>query len=84
MKSTIDKAGRIVLPAEIRRRTGLRPGEPLEIDIQDGDIRIRRDVPGMRVVRERGRLVARPTVPAKDLPPIDIARLVEEERDRWP
>ena len=30
------------------------------------------------------RLVARPTVAADDRPVIDIAALIEEERNRWP
>jgi hypothetical protein len=30
------------------------------------------------------RLVARPSVAADERPPIDIASLIEEERNRWP
>ncbi|MBI2222974.1 MAG: AbrB/MazE/SpoVT family DNA-binding domain-containing protein, partial [Acidobacteria bacterium] len=29
MRTTIDKAGRVVIPAVIRERAGLRPGTPL-------------------------------------------------------
>jgi AbrB family looped-hinge helix DNA binding protein len=31
MRTTIDKAGRVVIPASIRDRTGLSPGTTLEI-----------------------------------------------------
>lgn len=37
-----------------------------------------------RLVRRRGRLIAEATVPSTDLPPVDVAKLVDEERDRWP
>jgi hypothetical protein len=30
------------------------------------------------------RLVARPSVPADNRPSVDIAALIEEERNRWP
>jgi hypothetical protein len=36
------------------------------------------------LVRVGRRLVARPTVSRDDRPPIDIAALVEDERNRWP
>jgi AbrB family looped-hinge helix DNA binding protein len=85
MKTTIDKAGRVVLPALVRRRAGLAPGTELDIQVDDeGAVRLVRTVPGPRLVRRGGRLVAKPQVPAKDLPKIDPAALVEEERSRWP
>jgi hypothetical protein len=36
------------------------------------------------LVRRGKRLIARPTAPANELPEIDVAALVEEERNRWP
>ena len=84
MKTTIDKAGRVVIPAPIRAKVGLKPGTEIEIAVEDGSIVLRRNVPGPRIVRVGKRLVARPSVPLKDLPAVDLARLVEEERDRWP
>ena len=84
MKTTIDKAGRVVIPAPIRERLGLRPGTELEVVEDDFSIRLVRSVPGPKLVRVGGRWVARPSVPQKDLPDLDVARLVEGERDRWP
>ena len=84
MVTTIDKAGRVVIPVEIRARLGFRPGSELELQVDDFSVRLVRKVPGPRLVRVGKRWVARPTVPAKNLPAVDIARLVEEERDRWP
>jgi len=85
MKTTIDKAGRVVLPALIRRRAGLIAGAELEVQVDDeGSVRLARTVPGPRLVRQGGRLVAKPRVAAKKLPDVDVAGLVEEERSRWP
>lgn len=84
MKTTIDKAGRVVIPAPLRARAGLLPGTPLDVILEGDSIRLVRDVPGPRIVRRGGRLVARPSVPPGQRPRIDVAALVEEERNRWP
>jgi len=84
MRSTIDKAGRVVIPAPIRDRAGLIPGTALEITADDTGIRIERVAAGPKLVRIGKRLVARPTVAADERPAVDIASLVEEERNRWP
>jgi AbrB family looped-hinge helix DNA binding protein len=84
MKTTIDKAGRVVIPAPIRVKAGFKPGTELEVILDDVSVRLLRRVPGPKLVRVGRRLVARPTVHAANLPPIDLADLVAEERDRWP
>ena len=84
MRATIDKAGRVVIPAPIRARAGLRPGTELEVVVDDVSVRLIRRVPGPRLVKVGRRLVARPTAAARDLPAVDFAALVEEERNRWP
>lgn len=84
MKTTIDKAGRLVIPSAIRRRLALGPGTEIEIAVEDGRLVLTRGVPGPKLVRVKGRLVARPTVPVQDLPDVDVAALVEEERNRAP
>jgi AbrB family looped-hinge helix DNA binding protein len=84
MRSTIDKAGRVVIPAAIRDRAGLKPGTPLDISVDEFGVRIERVGPAPRLVRIGKRLVARPTAPPEERPAIDVAALVEEERNRWP
>jgi AbrB family looped-hinge helix DNA binding protein len=84
MTITIDKAGRVVIPAGIRERLGLRPGTPLDVSVEDASIRLVPAASAPRLVQRRGRLVARPTVPRHELPAIDVASLIEEERNRWP
>jgi len=84
MKTTIDKAGRVVIPAAVRERAGLSPGAELEITEDELGIRIERVAAGPRLVKIGKRLVARPTAPAASRPSLDIAALIEEERNRWP
>ncbi len=84
MWTTIDKAGRVVIPAAVRDRAGLTPGTELEITLDDTGIRIERVAPGPRLVKVGRRLVARPTAPADSRPSLDIASLIEDERNRWP
>jgi len=83
MITTIDKAGRVVIPAAVRERAGLVPGAVLEVSVDDTGVRLERVAPGPTLVRVGKRLVARPSAPA-DRRPIDIAALVDEERNRWP
>jgi AbrB family looped-hinge helix DNA binding protein len=84
MRTTIDKAGRMVIPAVVRERAGLTPGTVLEITLDEFGVRLERVAPGPRLVKVGRRLVARPTVGAGARPSIDVAALVEEERNRWP
>lgn len=84
MRTTIDKAGRVVIPASIRAKLGLEPGTAFEILVEESSIRLVRAVSGPKLVRLRHRWVARPTVPANRLPKVDVARLVRETRDRLP
>jgi len=84
MRTTIDKAGRVVIPVAVRERLGLRPGTDLEVLVEDFSVRLVRRVPGPKLVKVGTRLVARATVPDAARPDIDVARLIDEERDRWP
>ena len=84
MRTTIDKAGRVVIPAGIRDRAGLTAGSEVEITVDDLGVRIERVAAGPRLVRVGRRLVARPTVSRDERSPVDIAALVEDERNRWP
>lgn len=54
MRTTIDGAGRIVVPKPLRDALGLRGGETLEIALVDGRIEV--DVPPLEVrLEDRGR-----------------------------
>lgn len=84
MMVTIDAAGRVVIPAIVRERLGLRAGTKLELSVDESGIRLAATTPAPALVRVKGRLVARPTVARKELPAVDVAALIEEERNRWP
>ena len=82
MKTSIDRAGRVVIPASIRERAGLVAGAEIEVTLEDACVRLQRVAAGPRLVKVGRRLVARPT--AESRPAVDVAALIEEERNRWP
>ena len=84
MVTTIDKAGRVVIPAAVRERAGLRPGAELDVTVDETGVRLSPRARGPRLERLGKRLVARPTAKPDARPAIDVAALIEEERSRWP
>ena len=84
MRTTIDKAGRVVIPAAVREKAGLTAGTVLEITVDDTGVRLERVAPGPKLVRVGRRLVARPTAASGTRPNVDVATLIEDERNRWP
>ena len=84
MLATIDKAGRVVIPAEVRKRLGFTAGTELEMAVEGFAVRLVRSVASPQLVRRGKRLVVRPQAAERQRTKIDVARLVDEERDRWP
>lgn len=84
MKTTIDKAGRVVIPADIRRQARLTPNCEVEITSDTFGIHLKKPFQSPELVRVGKRLVVRPRERAGRRSVIDIAKVVEEERDRWP
>ncbi|MGD0309380.1 MAG: AbrB/MazE/SpoVT family DNA-binding domain-containing protein [Acidobacteriota bacterium] len=84
MITTIDKAGRVVIPAAIREKVGLRAGAEIEVIADDFSVRLVPTGRAPRLVRKGKRLIARPTAPVKDRPAVDVGALIEGERNRWP
>jgi AbrB family looped-hinge helix DNA binding protein len=81
MQSTIDAAGRMVIPKPIRDAAGLKPGESLEVNYRDGRIEIEPAADQVKLVRKGRFLVAR----AEGAPRMtvqDVNRIVEEVRRR--
>ncbi len=74
MITTIDGAGRIVIPKSIRQRLGLRGGQRVEVTERDGTIEIQPVATPMKLVKRKGRLVA---VADRDLPPLTAAMVRE-------
>jgi AbrB family looped-hinge helix DNA binding protein len=67
MKTTIDSAGRLVIPKDVRRQAGLHPGDELEVRWRDGRIEIEPVMIPVRLEWQDGWLVA---VPEVDVPPL--------------
>lgn len=67
MKATIDNAGRLVIPKEIRREAGLKPGLPLDVRWENGIIAIT-PVPLPVKLEHKGRLLV--AVPRKSVAPL--------------
>lgn len=58
MKTTIDSAGRLVIPKKLRDQAGLTPGMELEIRCRDGRIEVEPAPINVRLERRDGFLVA--------------------------
>ncbi len=78
MRTTIDAAGRLVIPKVLREEAGLEPGVPLEVRIADGRIEIEPAPEPVKLVR-KGRLVV--AVRRRPGPPLTNA-IVNSTRKR--
>ncbi len=67
MRTTIDAAGRLVIPKELRRRAGREPGMPLDVEYRDGRIEIAPAELPVKLVRKGRFLVAVSAVPVPEL-----------------
>jgi AbrB family looped-hinge helix DNA binding protein len=74
MVTTIDSAGRIVIPKRLREELGFEPGQELELNAIDGHLEIEHQVTPMRLERRSGRLEA---VTDRDMPTL-TAEMVRE------
>lgn len=83
MKTSIDAAGRLVIPKELRREAKLLPGTELEIRWRQGLIEIE-PVPLPVKLKKRGRfLVAMPDQPIEQLTSESVERTRQQlVRDR--
>lgn len=85
MKTTIDPAGRLVIPSSVRREAGLRPGMPLAVRCRDGVVEIEPEPLPVKLVRRGRLLVALPAGKAEALPESVVERTrrsLREERGR--
>jgi AbrB family looped-hinge helix DNA binding protein len=75
MRTTIDSAGRVVIPKPLRERAGLRPGQELEVTENEGRIEIEIAAKPMRLVERDGFLAAE--VEGDDEPPLTVEAVRE-------
>jgi AbrB family looped-hinge helix DNA binding protein len=76
MQTTIDSAGRLVIPSEVRRAAGIQPGMPLEVRYRDGRVEIEPAPLPVRLER-RGRWMV--AVTETMMPPLSVES-VEQTR----
>ena len=80
MKSTIDKAGRVIVPKAMRDELGLKGGTEIEIALVDGTIEIAPVTSHIRLERKRGRRVAASDREMPVLTADDVRALLEKLR----
>jgi AbrB family looped-hinge helix DNA binding protein len=78
MRTTIDAAGRVVVPKRLRDELGLKAGQILDLEVRDGRLEVQVAPVEMRLERRRHGLVA---VPAQELPTM-TAEEVRETLER--
>lgn len=81
MKTTIDQAGRVVIPKSIREELGLRGGEEVNITLRDSRIEIEPASKAVRLVERDGFLAAE--IEGKKAPRLtseDVRALLERLR----
>jgi AbrB family looped-hinge helix DNA binding protein len=67
MRTTIDSAGRVVIPKSLREAIGLGDGGEIEIQLVDGALLVAPPTVGKRIEERNGRATI---VPEQELPPL--------------
>ena len=80
MRTTIDSAGRVVVPKALRQAIGLEPGSEIELHASEGRIEIEPAPLEVRLERRGGLLVAVPTRPVPPLSEATVSRTLSELR----
>jgi AbrB family looped-hinge helix DNA binding protein len=80
MRTTIDVAGRVVIPKRIRDDLGLDAGRALEINVVDGKVEIEPAPVEMHLEQHGKGLVARPSKPLPMLTADEVRAALERTR----
>jgi AbrB family looped-hinge helix DNA binding protein len=78
MRTTIDAAGRIVVPKRLRDELGLQPGQELELEVSDGRLQVEVAPIDVRLQRRRHG----PVAVADEKMPTLTADIVRETLER--
>ncbi len=81
MKTTIDAAGRVVIPKSVRDAAGLKPGGALRIEYRDGKVEIEPIGKQVKWVRKGSFMVARAPRGTPPLTNVQVRKLIEETRE---
>lgn len=82
METTIDAAGRLVVPKAIREQAGLQPGMRLNIAVRDGRVEIEPTPRKVEVVKKGQVYVAVPTEEGKKLSSEEVSNTIQAIRER--
>jgi AbrB family looped-hinge helix DNA binding protein len=82
MRTTIDKAGRVVVPKPLRQAIGLEAGSAVEIRVSDGRIEMEPAPLEVRLERKGAILVAVPVRPVPPMPASLVAQTTRSLRGR--
>jgi AbrB family looped-hinge helix DNA binding protein len=82
IETTIDAAGRIVVPKAIRQQAGLEPGTVLTVRLCEGRIEIEPAPRDVRIVVEGSLCVAHPETPSAPLRSADVELARRALRER--
>jgi AbrB family looped-hinge helix DNA binding protein len=80
MKTTIDSAGRLVVPKALREELGLKAGTQVEIRARDGKLEIEPAATPMRLVQRGKGLVATTDEPLPRIDADDVRAVIESLR----
>jgi len=84
MKTTIDGAGRVVVPKALRQAIGLRPGSEVEMRVSDGRIEMEPAPLEVRMEKRGGLLVAVPSAPVPSMAASDVDETIAALRTSRP
>jgi AbrB family looped-hinge helix DNA binding protein len=80
MKTTIDQAGRVVVPKALRDELGLSAGTPLDAQVREGRLELEPLATPMRLIRRGKSLVAVSDEPLPLIDAGDVRAVVESLR----
>ena len=81
MKTTIDSAGRLVIPKKIREQAGLKPGMELEVRCRDGRVEVEPAEQPVRLERRGRFLVAVRDGPTPQITLEMVQQTIEDIRE---
>jgi AbrB family looped-hinge helix DNA binding protein len=80
MRTTIDGAGRVVIPKAVRDEAGLHAGAELEVSFRDGHVELAPAVVPMRVIDDNGQPVVVSETEMPVLTTEEVRRVLERTR----
>ena len=81
MRTTIDHAGRVVIPKAVRDSAGLAPGSAVSVEYRDGSVHIEPICKTVKWVRKGSFVVARAPSGTPALTADRVRKIIEETRN---